>query len=413
MGFLGFLRAGRGASKDGDDANAHAVHPRHRASDRKVPEEARDHLRAVLDGYDRLKTNKGAGRLGADNQVAKLRTLLADDANAIWWSDIAQAELCVADILTEEQFRSRLGGWRRRMNEVVGDSRYAHYIASAPNPATATLDQLRADMGECVRSIYYFYGSYGIAAKSRGTVAKWMLGVAATVLAVLAVLAILSVWHPWIACDARNLANCKIYLHLEYVFAAAAAAVLGSIVSVQRRLQDPRVDVDPFFRYIQTKADRFSISYISPIFGAIFGVVMYGLLASKLLNTSLVKFTDDALPEKASDVAVVLVLAFIAGFAEQLVPDALTRIAARALGGSGERSSLGFLAPSNQMTSTAATTAAAPGAPPPDGPAPTIMSPPTPLEATREAALLGQDPNLASQADTANLQKGVVHDANS
>jgi hypothetical protein len=112
-------------------------------------------------------------------------------------------------------------------------------------------------------------------------------------------------------------------------------------VSVQRRLQDPAVEVDPFYRFIQTDADWFGTAVISPLFGAIFGLLVYGLLVSGLLSTSIVKFQDAstsnplavALPASIAGYVAIVILGFISGFAEQLIPDALTRIAARALAG--------------------------------------------------------------------------------
>ncbi len=86
------------------------------------------------------------------------------------------------------------------------------------------------------------------------------------------------------------------------------------------------------YRYIQTTGDWFSTAFVSPVFAAIFGVVMYALLASQLFGYKLITIKPDWTPDGGVNEAVLIILGFVAGFAEQLIPDALTRIAARALG---------------------------------------------------------------------------------
>ncbi|HEY3676377.1 MAG TPA: hypothetical protein VGK84_10350, partial [Candidatus Tumulicola sp.] len=225
-----------------------------------------------------------------------------------------------------------LPSWRRRLQDVVGSNRYAQYIATAVDvtqPQDAEV--LRADVMSCIRAIYYFYGSYGVAALSRTRASERLIQAAVVILIVEAIGFTLAWMIPGMAGSWRMVAALAI--------ATSAAAVIGSVVSVQRRLQDPAVEVDPFYRFIQTDADWFGTAVISPLFGAIFGLLVYGLLVSGLLSTNIVKFQEAssidplaiALPATAAGYAAIVILGFISGFAEQLIPDALTRIAARAL----------------------------------------------------------------------------------
>lgn len=259
--------------------------------------------------------------------IAGLEKKLDAGVETVWWTDLVQAEMCLLDATDDGSLVARLHGWRARMHDVVGDTRFAVYLTTAP-AYDAPPQQLRADLGECIRTVYYFYSAYGVSARSRSSVTVSAMRAAAVILAFEAVVAALMALVS--TSVTRWQIPREILPALELMLATSAVAVLGSVVSVQRRVQDPTADSDPFYRYIQTTADWVGIAIVPPVFGAIFGLVMYGLLGSGLLFGSLIKFTN-GIPDGADKVALVLVLGFVAGFAEQLIPDALNRLAARAL----------------------------------------------------------------------------------
>ena len=305
----------------------------------QLPEEALDTLRALVDNYERLKSNiarssdeTAPSHAGSDDRISKLRVALDGQPETLWWSDIAQADLCVADLLNGVQLLARIGGWRRRLHEVAGDSRYAAYMLTACDLSSERDEQkLRADLSECIRAVYYFYGAYGVAARSKTIVTRRLLQVAGVILGIEIIIAALLRWHNaslfiFFKPEVRSL--------LEYALLTSGFSLIGSVVSVQRRLQDPRVEVDPFYRYIQTTADWFGSALVSPLFATALGFLVYALLASKLLSTIVINFDELLLPKAYSDIAVLCVLGFVAGFAEQLIPDALTRLALRAFGAS-------------------------------------------------------------------------------
>jgi hypothetical protein len=303
-----------------------------RGSRLRLPEEAREQLDGLIETYDRLKARAGKDFPGSDGEIALLKTKIANVQATLWWTDVAQAELCVVDVLGDADLLVHLQGWRRRAHDVLGEARYSVYLSTAPNLSGEVKPEvLRADLGECVRAVYYFYSAYGVSARSRSgvtiaamRVAIWILLSEGLVAAILAAKA--PSWMAWWpTVPDRDLGA------LEFMLATSATAVLGSIVSVQRRVQDPTVDTDPFYRYIQTTADYVGIAVVPPVFGAIFGMVMYGLLVSKLIMGTLLNLNDNGVPTGADHIGLLLVLGFVAGFAEQLIPDALNRIAARAL----------------------------------------------------------------------------------
>ena len=295
-----------------------------------LPEEALEQLDSLIASYDRLRLERTEPLPGADGEIKELKLKIRDQA-VLWWTDLVQAEMCLLELTEESALRSRLLGWRARMHDVVGDARFAVYLANAPNLATEVpADTLRADLGECIRTVYYFYSAYGISARSRTRVSLSAMRTAAYILVAEGILALVlallaHTGSSWLKIRLEDLGA------LEYALATSALAVLGSVVSVQRRVQDPSADADPFYRYIQTTADWVGIAVVPPVFGAIFGFVMYALLVSKLMLSPLIKFDDAGVPAAPENIALLLLLGFLAGFAEQLIPDALNRLAARAL----------------------------------------------------------------------------------
>ncbi|MBV9646903.1 MAG: hypothetical protein JO043_05525 [Candidatus Eremiobacteraeota bacterium] len=318
-----------------------------------LPEEELEELRTLLDTYDYKAADATAKDAGCDAEMANLRKTLSDSPQSIWWSDMALAEICLLRFADDSEIRSKLGSWRRRLHEVIGDNRFGQYIANAPNLAapTTTPADVRADLMECIRSVYYFYALYGLSSRSRSEVTKYLFKVCLAIIGIQLLIALLFSWHS----GGRAIINVpgNVRTIIEYLIATSAMAVLGSAVSVQRRLQDPSVDVDPVYRYIQTRSDRFGVAFVSPVFGALFGLIVYALVASKLVSTSVVNFNKSPfIPDGISDAGIVLIFGFIAGFAEQLVPDALTRIAGRALGGIAGDGSTPSAPPSSTSTQT-------------------------------------------------------------
>jgi|SRR5579883_513899 len=400
----------------------------------KLPEEALAQLRGVLDNYDRLRAEATSPHAGDDQEVSRIRHLLEAQPDDVWWTDIATAQLCVVDLLSGDQIGARIGGWRRRLHEVIGDQRYAEYLKNAPDLSKPQEPEaLKADLCECIATVYYFYSAYGISARSRADVSRALLRSAGLIIAIeaLAIVLLLAsvflgssqggLFHNAVASASATPAGQQAAsvpakgnstspptpqkpseppdwrFLIAWILAASAAAVAGCAVSVQRRLQDPTLQVDPLYRYIQTEADQFSIAVTNPIFAAFFGAIMYGLLASQLITTSLAKLPN-CVPDGCAAAAIVLILAFASGFAEQLIPDALTRLSNAVAGAVPTQFSSGSKGeqapPSGTATQRQQQIDAA-------------AKPPTP-QPTGEAAALGHDASVASGPDPSNLDKGTT-----
>ena len=112
--------------------------------------------------------------------------------------------------------------------------------------------------------------------------------------------------------------------------------ILGGLISMLRRLHAVPAGSTPLFDTIVLDAGQFGIG-LAVIYGGIFAMVLYLIFLSGILDTVIAdpaqgavfpRFTDAA-PTTTSDYGRLLLWAFIAGFAEQLVPDVLNRLTAR------------------------------------------------------------------------------------
>lgn len=292
----------------------------------ELPREALQELRLMIDTYERLSAERMlAGeepRIGSDSAIAIIADRLTNEPRTIWWSDMAEAEQCIADLIADRAVPDYLNTWRRRYREVVGQTRYDLYLSTAPkiDDKETTFSRLRDDLAGRIRAVYFYYSSRGVSAAARGKITLRLLltGVVILLIEGLISAVLYQGFHGAVAG--------------HYVLAASAAALLGAIISVQRRLQNPRISVDPFYKYIQLSSDPWSIVVVSPLFGAVFGTIVYGFFASGLVSAgSIVPSFTDGIPQGGAAIALTLIYAFIGGFSERFVPDTLDKLAEHAI----------------------------------------------------------------------------------
>jgi hypothetical protein len=131
---------------------------------------------------------------------------------------------------------------------------------------------------------------------------------------------------------------------LAMVLCVVYFGIIGGFVSSQRRMQSIPTDTDPLVSIFGLDNARYYL-WLSPLLGGIFAVILTlmfvaGVLQgtifpdfhvpSRIVGRSLFSiFAYQALPNGTESWAKLFVWAFLAGFAERLVPDSLDRLSAK------------------------------------------------------------------------------------
>lgn len=119
----------------------------------------------------------------------------------------------------------------------------------------------------------------------------------------------------------------------QIVLFVIASGAIGGLISMLRRMQSSSTATVGLLDSIALDVGQLSV-ILSPLYGAIFAVVLYFIFMGQLFDLGLngVKpfptMGADGMISTYSDFAKLMVWAFIAGFAEQFVPDVLDRLTA-------------------------------------------------------------------------------------
>ena len=240
---------------------------------------------------------------------------------ALTWADMDRLEVALLHVLPEAILRNMAWSLRARYFEVAGPALAALYKQSKPaawDDATVPVEALRADL-ECLHDEMLKYRTFLPARDrvrdqiSRNT-AGWTLGT--TLLGALFYVVTRFIHVPHAAAPPLTM------------MLTMLSGGIGGFVSMQGRLQKASPQSLPLLDRIELETEQFSL-YLSPVSGSIFAAVLYFLFMGHYLEGTLFPHVDEASLALPMNFGGLIVWSFLAGFAERLVPDVLTRLVAR------------------------------------------------------------------------------------
>lgn len=309
-----------------------------------IPTFARDYMRVLCAEYDSVPKRERYQELPEVADVTAKVKAEAKAGDRTWtWADIVTLENAILNATADTDLRSTAIRWRERYRDIVGDARYAYYAQSAPpDPKTASAEELRADIRSLADRIHYLLATVTAREKMRNRLTLF-LGVVMVLAALVVLGPALSFQNMLMPAVNSACAYDTYCIKLSAFELVALAGLFGGFVSVQQRLQSA-TDVDPFFKRLELSAGWGSIVLIAPLMGMVFALVLFEIFISGAVSgnlfpkfipldpnkvdiSSFQSFSVGSTPGSPSDWAKLAVWGFIAGFAERLVPDVLSRLA--------------------------------------------------------------------------------------
>jgi hypothetical protein len=290
-----------------------------------------DHLVAVY-----VTLDKGDPR--ADDVIRKSRER-PDDLN---WGDIFRLENLVFSLQPPEVVKRSAWIIRERFHELECKSFYEKYVGSDIPAGGDSKEQqalLRADLTKLLDLLHWSYALIQIRERIRRSLTIRCL---LMVLGYTFLLALTLVWcHFHNGLRGNQTFGDKSYLAI--LCTVIYCGIIGGFVSSQRRMQNIRTDGDPLLSVFGLDNAGYFL-WLSPMLGAIFALVLTVMFVGGFLKGSVfpdfyspklnegITFFDFVwytLPKSGEDYGKLFVWAFLAGFAERLVPDSLDRLGSK------------------------------------------------------------------------------------
>jgi hypothetical protein len=346
-----------------------------------------DHLVAVY-----VTLNSADARADA---VIKKSSERPDD---LTWGDIFLLENVTFSLQPPDVVDRSAWILRERFREIAGSSAYDKYVGSNVPRETDTpakLSLLKADLTRILDVLHWYYSLIPIRERLRKSLTSACL--AMVVVYTLALAGIL-VWCNLHNADFLATLTCVVY-----------CGIIGGFVSSQRRMQSIPSDGDPLISVFGLDNAGYYL-WLSPLLGAIFAVILTSMFVAGLLKGSVFPdfhlssgalhqglpffhFTWNTVPKTSEEYAKLFVWAFLAGFAERLVPDSLDRLASK-------------VAPGDQQPPPAAPPAVPPGKGPQQQDNSKVPEPKPRLtaETIQDVMHTGETPKAPNQDDSAQAQ---------
>lgn len=238
--------------------------------------------------------------------------------------DIYEVELAVIQMEPKEQLIRHAWALRNEFKDLVSDVRYKEYADSAPN-ATAPEGEVRADLMRLQQEMHWRQMLIGTVEKYRAILLRY---VCLTGLGALVGLTLLASF--------RGVVGRHVGIDLAVLLSIIGAGVVGGLMSTVRRINETSWRSNADIDLVKVQESRLG-AILSPLQGGVFALIVLFLFMGKLIEGGLFPRVDgESLTTSGLgimepvDFAKLLIWAFIAGFAEQFVPDNLTRLVGQA-----------------------------------------------------------------------------------
>jgi hypothetical protein len=288
-----------------------------------------DHLVAV---YVNLNTSDPR----ADAVIKKSH----DRPDDLTWGDVFLLENINFSLMSPDLVDRSAWILRERFREIACPSIYEKYVGSAIPKETDTpakLSLLRADLARVLDVLHWYYSLIPMRERIRRSLT---IDCIAMVVAYTVALALCLAWCHYHNTNFLAMLACVLY-----------CGIIGGFVSSQRRMQSIPSEGDPLIDVFGFDNAGYYL-WLSPLLGAIFAVVLTLMFIAGVLKGSAFPdfsqsfsghhdglpffyFTWNTLPKNSDEYAKLFVWAFLAGFAERLVPDSLDRLASKIDQGGG------------------------------------------------------------------------------
>ena len=223
---------------------------------------------------------------------------------------------------------------RERFREIAGSTVYDKYLNSnfpkdTDTPAKASL--LKADLTRVLDVLHWYYSLIPVRERIRTSLT---LRCIIHVVAYSVLLGLFLTWCNWHSFNFLAMLSCVLYF-----------GIIGGFVSSQRRMQSLPNDGDPIISVFGLDSAGYYL-FLSPLLGAIFAVILMLMFIAGILKGSIFPdfylssasadkglpffhLTWYTIPKSSEEYGKLFVWAFLAGFAERLVPDSLDRLASK------------------------------------------------------------------------------------